>query len=392
MQPEIASLRDAVESADADGFLIHDSAADADQRYLSGFDSVDPFTTLYVPDAIHLMVRGLDRGLARSTSHADTVTAPAAYEFDALVEEHGRAVARGHLLAAFCRDHDGTAVLVPDSFPVGLADVLRSLEIDVTPDREDVIERVRAEKRPDELDHIRAAQAATERAMDAAANILADATIDGDRLVHDGTELTSERVRETIEIELLRSGCHCPETIVAGGTDAGDPHERGSGPLPAHEPIVIDVFPRDRSNGYHADMTRTFCVGEPDEQLVEWIELTREAKAVGIDAIEPGTTGADVHAAVCDVYEDAGIPTARTDPDTAVGFVHGTGHGVGLDVHELPRLSTGGAELAPGHVVTVEPGVYDPDRGGCRIEDLLVVTESGAENLTSYPDVPELER
>jgi Xaa-Pro aminopeptidase len=133
-------------------------------------------------------------------------------------------------------------------------------------------------------------------------------------------------------------------------------------------------------------MTRTFCAGTPGDTLQEWYDLTAAAKDAALDAIEPGVTGAAVHDAVCDVYEDAGLPTLRADETAETGFIHSTGHGVGLDVHELPRLAPAGGELQPGHVVTVEPGLYDPEVGGVRIEDLVVVTADGYENLTDYAE------
>jgi Xaa-Pro aminopeptidase len=133
-------------------------------------------------------------------------------------------------------------------------------------------------------------------------------------------------------------------------------------------------------------MTRTFVKGTPSDEIADWYELTQEAKRAAFDALEPGATGADVHDAVCDVYEDAGHPTLRSDERTETGFIHSTGHGVGLDIHEGPSLSPRGDELEPGHVVTVEPGLYDPEVGGVRIEDIAVVTEDGYENLTDYPE------
>jgi Xaa-Pro aminopeptidase len=208
--------------------------------------------------------------------------------------------------------------------------------------------------------------------------------VDGE-LVRDGETLTSERVKEAIEVTLLRHGCGLDDTIVACGADAADPHDRGSGPLLAGEPVIVDIFPRSKATKYHADMTRTFCRGEPTETVEEWYDLTRTAQDAALAAIEPGVTGAAVHDAVCEVYEDAGLPTLRSDETTETGFIHSTGHGVGLDVHERPRVAPGGEELEPGHVVTVEPGLYDPAVGGVRIEDLVVVTEDGHENLTDYP-------
>ena len=133
-------------------------------------------------------------------------------------------------------------------------------------------------------------------------------------------------------------------------------------------------------------MTRTFCHGSPSETLREWYDLTAEAKAAALDAVEPGASGAEVHDAACDVYEDADLPTLRSEPTTETGFIHSTGHGVGLDVHELPGVAPGADDLEPGHVVTIEPGLYDPDVGGVRIEDIVVVTEDGYENLTDYEE------
>ena len=244
---------------------------------------------------------------------------------------------------------------------------------------------IRATKTDAEIEHVRAAQKANEAAMGAAEDLLARAERDGDRLVVDGETLTSEWVKETIEVTLLRHGCALDETIVACGRDAADPHDRGSGPLEPDEPIIVDIFPRDKSTKYHADMTRTFCVGEPDPTVQEWYDLTEQAYRAALEAVEPGVTGKDVHDAACEVYEDAGLPTLRSDPGAETGFIHSTGHGVGLDVHELPRVAPDGEELEPGHVITIEPGLYDPDVGGVRIEDLVVVTEGGHDNLTDYP-------
>jgi Xaa-Pro aminopeptidase len=296
------------------------------------------------------------------------------------------------MFAAFIRDMGVESVSMPPRAPVGTADAMRDRGIDVVVDGDDALAEVRAVKTDDEIDAIREAQRANEAAMRAAESLLAAADVadedddpEGGTLVYEGEPLTSERVAEEIEVTLLRHGCALDETIVAGGAQAADPHNRGSGPLRADEAIIVDIFPRSKATKYNGDMTRTFCVGEPGERLREWYDLTERAFEAALDAIEPGATGADVHAAACEVYEAAGEPTFRTDPDTETGFIHSTGHGIGLDVHELPRLASGGGELEPGHVITVEPGLYDPAVGGVRIEDLVVVTEDGYENLTDYP-------
>jgi Xaa-Pro aminopeptidase len=383
MDPDLSQLDGALDSAGVDGYLLDAASTDADQRYLSGFGAPDPFHTLYDGDT-HLLVSSLEYGRARTESRADTVARHATYEPDD-ADAEGRA-ASIPTLAAFLDAHDVNSVLVPPRFPVGAADGLREQGVAVTAEEaRGTLTEIRATKTGEEIEHVRDAQAANERAMARAEELIREATVEEGVLHHEGAVLTSERVATAIEITLLREGYALDETIVACGADAADPHDRGSGPLEAGEPIIVDVFPRDKASNYHGDLARTFTKGDPGERVQEWYDLTHEAQRAALDAIEPGTTGAAVHDAVCDVYEDAGEPTLRDDPEAETGFIHGTGHGVGLDVHELPSVSAGGRELEPGHVITVEPGLYDPAVGGVRIEDLVVVTENGYENLTEYP-------
>ena len=386
-----ARLADRLADLDADGYLIDGSQDDANQLYLSGFTGPDPFLTLYVDGDIHVLVGSLEYGRAKTEATADSVERHADYDY-----EYGGREARNKMYAQFVRDKGAASVSMPPRGPVGTADGLRERGIEVTVDTDDRLQDVRAVKTDTEIEAIREAQRANEAAMRAAEALIADAEVAGEdapaddgakagTLLHEGEPLTSERVTEEIEVTLLRHGCALDQTIVAGGAQAADPHDRGSGPLRANEAIIVDIFPRSKATKYNADMTRTFCVGDPGETLREWYDLTERALDAALDAVEPGATGEEVHAAACEVYEEAGEPTFRTDPDTETGFIHSTGHGIGLDVHESPRLASGGEELEPGHVITVEPGLYDPEVGGVRIEDLVVVTEEGHENLTDYP-------
>jgi Xaa-Pro aminopeptidase len=384
-------LDDRLADLEADGYLLDASQEDANQLYLSGFTGHDPFLTLYADGEVHLLVSGLEYGRAKSEATADTVARHADYDF-----EYGGREERNDMYARFVRDKGVESVSMPPRGPVGTADALRDRGIDIAVDAVDRLQEVRAVKTDEEVDAIREAQRANEAAMRAAEELIAGADVAGEdvpaegeikagTLLRDGEPLTSERVTEEIEVTLLRHGCALDETIVAGGAQAADPHDRGSGPLRANEAIIVDIFPRSKATKYNADMTRTFCVGEPGGTLREWYDLTERALEAALDAVEPGATGEEVHAAACEVYEEAGEPTFRTDPETETGFIHSTGHGIGLDVHESPRLASGGGELEPGHVITVEPGLYDPAVGGVRIEDLVVVTEDGYENLTGYP-------
>ncbi|QGN06955.1 aminopeptidase P family protein [Halorhabdus sp. CBA1104] len=386
MEKDFSQLEARLAELEADGYLLDADGTDPNQQYLSGFGAPDPFVTLYAGDVHLFFPRSLEYGRAKRESDAATVERYVDYDYDRLREEYDRREAVDRVRAAFLAEHGVESLAVPPRFPTGAADGLREQGVTVTVDYDNVIESVRARKAETEIEHVRTAQRANEQAMAAAEELIRGASVDDEgRLLVDGDVLTSERVSEEIEVTLLRNGCALDETIVACGEDAADPHDRGSGPLRADEPIIVDIFPQDKATQYHADMTRTFLVGEPSETIREWFDLTDEARQAAIDAVEPGVTGEDVHDVVCDIYEDAGLPTLRSDGSTETGFIHTTGHGVGLAVHEQPTIGPGGGELEPGHVITIEPGLYDPDVGGVRIEDFLVVTEDGAENLTEYP-------
>jgi len=387
MEPDLSPLAAHLAAEGLDGYLVDaDSVSSANQRYLSGFVAEDPFVTLYAPPETVLFVNPLEYGRARTESRADAVRRGEDYDYRARADEVGPEDATHDVLAAFLAEFDVDAVSVPRRFPVWTADVLRERDVTVVPDTDDVVEDVRATKTDAEVEWIRESQRANEAAMHTAEALVADADVDADgRLRHDGEALTSERVRREIKATLLQYDCSPTDTIVACGRAGATPHDTGSGPLRADEPIIVDIFPRSDETGYFADMTRTFVHGEPPVPVPEWYDLTLEAMDAAIDVIEPGVTGEAVDDAVCDVYEDAGYATLRQDATIDTGFIHSTGHGVGLEVHEDPRLGQRGGELEPGHVVTVEPGLYDPEVGGVRVEDLGVVTEDGFENLTDYP-------
>jgi Xaa-Pro aminopeptidase len=385
MDPDLSKLSAALDDAGVDGYLLDADSGDSGQLYVSGFNAPDEFVTLYTPEGTYLLVSGLEYGRAKTEARADEVARLSDYDFPQLVAEHGRTGAKTRACAEFLADHGVESVAAPERFPLGTADGLREQGLSVEVLDEDVVTEIRAVKTDEEIEHVHEAQRANEAAMAAAEELLSAATVEDGLLYHDGEQLTSEHVTEEIEVTLLRHGCGLDETIVACGADAADPHDRGSGPLRAGETIVIDIFPQDKATKYHGDMTRTFVKGEPSDEVRRRYDDTYEAFEAALDAVEAGVTGKEVHDAVCDVYEEKGYDTLRSDPSAETGFIHSTGHGIGLDVHELPRVSPDGGELAAGHVVTIEPGLYDPEVGGIRIEDLVVVTEDGYENLTDYP-------
>jgi Xaa-Pro aminopeptidase len=278
------------------------------------------------------------------------------------------------------------AVADPE-LPVTIADRLRADGITLQPDHLAVAARRRA-KSPAELEGIRRAQSAAEAGMAAAAALIGGAVPDGERLRVDGEVLTAEAVRHVIREACARMGAPAPPDIIVGSVWQGFGHEPGSGPLPADLPIQIDLWPRDETSGCWADMTRTFLVGDPPEQVREQERLVRAALEQARESVRPGVRGRELYAKTCDLFEAAGYRTQRTGPgdDRNEGFQFSLGHGVGLAVHEDPGLGlTGHDPLIPGDVVAIEPGLWDRHIGGVRFEDLLLVTEDGNETLTRYP-------
>jgi Xaa-Pro aminopeptidase len=280
-----------------------------------------------------------------------------------------------------------SAALVPWTFPAKFADRLREAGLRLTPELDFFQDRRRV-KSGAELDGIRRAQRAAEAGMDAARELLRRAEPDGSGLVVDGEPLTSERIKVAILEAFTARGTVADEFIVSHGAQSAVGHDMGSGPIGAGESIVIDLWPRDVETACYADMTRTYVVGEPPAEIVRYHALCKEALERSLAAIRAGVPGADVFTLVCELFHEAGQPTQLSKPPGEVladGFYHGLGHGVGLEVHEAPTLGRAPGAMVAGDVVTVEPGLYRQGFGGVRLEDLVLVTEDGAENLTEYP-------
>ena len=280
------------------------------------------------------------------------------------------------------------SAVLPFGFSLGVADHLRANGIELTVDREFFDDRRRV-KTQYELAGIRRAQAAAEAGMAAAADLLRRAKPNGEVLHLDGDALTSERVKVAIAQEFVAHGATADDFIVAHGPQAAVGHDMGSGPIKPGETVVIDLWPRDTESFCYADMTRTFVVGEPSHQAVEWHRLCKEALDRAFSEIRGGAPGKEIFDGTCEIFEAAGYPTQRTKPAGETideGFFHGLGHGVGLEVHEQPGMGQiADKPLKAGDVVTVEPGLYRQGVGGVRLEDLVLVTDDGAENLTSFP-------
>lgn len=275
------------------------------------------------------------------------------------------------------------SVSVPGRFPLAVADHLRGNGIDVTVDPKAWALR-RRRKTAWEIEGIERAQRAADTAMLTAARILREAerTRDGG-LRFQGETLTAELIREAMIAELVAQGTESDLILVQSGDTCLSGHDPGRGPILADASLVIDCFPRDRRTRAFTDMTRTFVPGQASEELRNLHGHVRKALDVAFDAIKPGA--ADVYQRVEEYFHSQGFPTQSHHQGDGIleeGFTHGLGHGVGLEVHERPTLGRRAEPLIEGDVIAVEPGLYFGGIGGVRLEDTVVVTDSGIEHFT----------
>ena len=290
---------------------------------------------------------------------------------------------------AECLLRNGVDTVIADrTLPLIYAEAIRNAGITLELDR-DMGVTDRRVKDAQEIAHLRKAQEGTEQVMRMACETVANAEADEAGVLHvDGTALTSESMRTMIDSFLLERNFFNPSSIVAGGSDGGDCHHLGSGELHTCQPIIIDIFPMDKSSMYNGDCTRTVVHGTIPDEVAKMHEAVVAAKEAATAAVKAGVTGESIHFETIRVLTEhgycEGLPT-ENDPPTHCSMPHGTGHGIGLDVHEPPLLDRNGPALLVGDVITIEPGVYSRAVGGVRIEDMVLVTDVGCENFNALP-------
>lgn len=352
----------------------------------------DPFLYLETPDRRVVLTNALEeQRIAQAAPGLERLLGEALGRDELIAAGLSAAEVERELCARAVLEVGIQEAAVPAEFPLALADRLRREGIEVVVDEELFAQR-RRRKTELELAGIRRATEAGLAALTRAAEMLRAAQIVGPELRQDGQALTAEKVRQEIREVCARAGAACPADIIvrAAGPGAAIGHEPGGGPLPAHTPIEIDLWPQDERSGCWSDMTRTFVRGEISDGVAALHRTVLEAHERACGAVRPDVTGRELYDLACEVIEAAGHPTQRTkSPGETLrhGFYFSLGHGVGLDVHEPPALGrTGHKRLVAGDVVAIEPGCVDPHLGGTRVEDLVVVTEQGGERLTnSFP-------
>lgn len=368
--------------------IIAASEADSNLFYATGFLAPDPFVFLQVDGRRILLLSDLEVDRARAQARADEVLSLSEYE--RMARQRWESPHLVDMVGLLLEARGVRAVTVPSSFPLEHADRLRDKGVAVTP-RPDPFFPERLVKSEQEVAAIAETQRHTEAAFEAAVEVLRESRIKDDLVYWKDAPLTSEALKKVINLSLMANDCVAQRTIVACGLDGVDPHHEGAGPIRPHRSIVLDIFPRSSRSRYCADMTRTVVKGTAPDALRRMYDAVLAAQLRGIELIRDGASGQAVHQEVVRALEARGFETGVVEGRNQ-GFFHGTGHGLGLDVHEPPRINKTGPVLQAGQVVTVEPGLYYARWGGVRIEDLVVVESGGCRNLTRAPkeSLPEL--
>ena len=280
---------------------------------------------------------------------------------------------------------------MPHDFPLALADGLRKRGLTIYAENAAFYPE-RQYKTPEEIVHITSALRVAEEGMRRGINIIKEASVNNDGILEwHGEILTSEILRAEINIRMIRLGGFSCSTIAACGQHAAEPHNTGSGPISAEKTIIMDIFPRIQKTGYWGDLTRTVVKGRAPDIVKNAYNAVSEAREYAKTLIKPGAIPSEIHQAAKEIMEKRGFRTGRQCGHN-FGFFHGLGHSLGLEIHEKPSLSpVNGEPLKGGEVLTVEPGLYYPEWGGIRLEDIITVTPDGCRCLTEIENVLEID-
>lgn len=361
--------------------LVATGLEENDVRYATGLVASDPFGLLVAGSRLHLLVSALEAARARKACPRAILHTPAELFADAVPRRR----TLGAQFAALAKKLRVRSVQAGPYFPLGVARELEHHGVRVQLVGTPAFPR-RAVKSPREIAAIAKSQRAAVAALRAALRRIRGARISPSGILkHAGRPLTAEGLKDLIARTLDGLHCSADGTIVAVGPQGARPHDTGSGPLRAGVPIVIDIFPRDRETGYWGDLTRTVVRGRASEKVRRMHRAVKAAQQLALSMLRPGVASAAVQQVVESYFRKAGFETRFAPAGRECGFIHSTGHSVGLDIHESPGLRNEPGRLAAGNVVTVEPGLYYPGLGGVRIEDTVVITRTGYKILASFP-------
>lgn len=369
--------------------MLADTEHDANMLYAVGVFVPDPFIFLRVRGRDYLVISDLEIDRVRKAApHCKAL--PLSRYLSKLRKAGIKNPGQAEVIIDVLRNMQVRALSVPSDFPVGVATKLQKSRIRIVP-REGTFFPAREEKTAAEVKKISAALMMAEVGMAEAVQSLRSCRIGKNRqLLHQGNPLTSEKLRAVIDTAILNANGLASRTIVAGGRQGCDPHELGHGPLKAHEPIILDIFPRSQLTGYFGDITRTVVRGRASDAVRKLYDTVLNGQKLAFEWMRAGVPTSLIHKNVQALFKKSGYETGKKN-GRMQGFFHGTGHGLGLEIHEAPRVGQfSSGELKAGQVVTVEPGLYYPGLGGVRIEDVALVTNSTPRNLTQFEKVLEI--
>jgi len=366
--------------------IVAPSDTDADMLYATRIFIGDPFIFLQQNGKRTLVLSDLEIDRAKRNAKADEFVMFSQLERE-VQGKAKKAPPYEKVVAHFLTKRGVKRAKVPANFPLGFANEIKRRGITLETSN-GLFWPAREKKTAEEIRLLERALRITETGMKRGMEILKASTVGaGKKLKWSGKTLTSEILRAEIDSAILRAGGVPTSTIVAGGDQACDPHERGFGPLRANSLIIFDIFPRDAKTGYWGDMTRTVVRGRASEQQRKLWEAVKAGQALALKRIKAGVDGMSIHQAITELFNDRGFPTEVRN-GRRVGFFHGTGHGLGLEIHEYPRLQK--VVLKAGQCLTVEPGLYYPGIGAARIEDVVIVQKDGCHILSKFPKQLEI--
>ena len=366
--------------------IVAPSDTDADMLYATRIFIGDPFIFLQQNGKRTLVLSDLEIDRAKKNAKADEFVMFSQLERE-VQGKAKKAPPYEKVLAHFLTKRGVRRAKVPANFPLGFANEIKQKGIALETS-EGLFWPAREKKTAEEIRLLERALRITETGMKRGMEILKASKLGaGKKLKWSGKTLTSEILRAEIDSAILRAGGVPTNTIVAGGDQACDPHERGFGSLQGNSLIILDIFPRDAKTGYWGDMTRTVVRGRASEQQRKLWEAVKAGQALALKRIKAGVDGMSIHKAITELFDRRGFPTEVRN-GRRVGFFHGTGHGLGLEIHEYPRLQK--VTLKAGQCLTVEPGLYYPGIGGARIEDVVIVEKDGCRILSKFPKKLEI--
>jgi Xaa-Pro aminopeptidase len=381
--PRVASLK-----TDQALLLVSASEGDANMLYAVGMFVPDPFIFFKHKGKKYVVMSDLEVDRAKRQAKVDYVLSLSHYQRK-LKQQGNPSPGMVDVLNVLFEEKRIRSLIVPANFPALLLDRLRGTGFKVEIQRDPLFAE-REIKRADEVKHITESLRIARLGLEAGIRTLKRTKTGRDGYLYlNGARLTSETLKTAVNTTIMAHGWLPSHTIISSGNQCVDPHHEGTGPIKANTSIIFDIFPRSQKNGYFGDLSRTVVRGRASDKLKKIYATVQAGQQIGFDLIRHGVNGREVHQKILDLFAQRGFPTGIIK-GRMQGFFHGTGHGLGLDIHEAPRIAPVDATLKTGHVVTVEPGLYYLGVGGVRLEDVVLVTANGNRNLTDCPQFLEV--